>query len=69
MGADPKGAIMVGDSETDIAAAVDAGVPAVAVSYGYCHGPLDELPYDVLIDRIAELPAALVEIRKSRAPL
>ncbi len=67
MGADPKSAIMVGDSETDIAAAVDAGVPAVAVSYGYCHVPLDELPCDILIDSIAELPRALARISEDRA--
>jgi phosphoglycolate phosphatase len=67
MGADPKSAVMVGDSETDIAAAVDAGLPAVAVSYGYCHVPLDELPCDVLIDSMADLPRALAEITKVRA--
>lgn len=66
MDADPKSAVMVGDSETDIAAAVDAGVPAVAVSYGYCHVPLDDLPCDILIDTMAELPAALEKISKDR---
>jgi phosphoglycolate phosphatase len=67
MGARPDNAVMVGDSETDIAAAVDAGLPAVAVSYGYCHVPLDELPADILIDSIAELPDALAKISEEKA--
>ncbi|MBT3765565.1 MAG: phosphoglycolate phosphatase [Rhodospirillaceae bacterium] len=67
MGADPKSAVMVGDSETDIAAAVDAGLPAIAVSYGYCHVPLDELPCDILIDNMSELPRALAEISKGQS--
>jgi phosphoglycolate phosphatase len=66
MGVSPENAVMVGDSETDIAAAVDAGVPAVAVSYGYCHVPLEELPCDILINSMAELPDALIEISKGK---
>ena len=66
MGVSPENAVMVGDSETDIAAAVDAGVPAVAVSYGYCHVPLEELPCDILINSMAELPGALIEISKGK---
>jgi phosphoglycolate phosphatase len=67
MGVEPKHAVMVGDSETDIAAAIDAGLPAVAVSYGYCHVPLNELPCDILIDSMADLPDALAKISKDRA--
>ena len=32
-------AIMVGDSENDILAAHDAGLPSICVSFGYCHMP------------------------------
>ncbi len=55
-------AVMVGDSETDIAAAIDAGVRSVAVTYGYAHVPYDDMGADVLIDRFADLAGALEKI-------
>lgn len=51
-------ALLVGDSISDIGAARNAGVPSVAVSFGYCDGPVEALGADVLIDHFAELPAA-----------
>ncbi len=59
MGVTVKSAAFVGDSETDIAAARDAGVVSVAVSYGYCHIPLAELPADAVIDHFPDLLQAL----------
>jgi phosphoglycolate phosphatase len=59
-------AVFVGDSETDMAAAVDAGVAAVAVSYGYCHAPVESLPADVIVESFAELPLALDRLARSR---
>ena len=53
-------AVMVGDSETDMAAARDAGLPFVAVSYGYSHVPVAELNAETVIDHFADLPAALM---------
>lgn len=50
LGADPAFAIMVGDSENDILAAQDAGVPTICVSFGYCHIPFEELKPTALID-------------------
>jgi phosphoglycolate phosphatase len=35
LGRDPKAALMFGDSETDIRTAQNAGVPVIAVSFGY----------------------------------
>jgi phosphoglycolate phosphatase len=35
LGVDPVHAIMVGDSETDIRTAQNAGVPVLAVTFGY----------------------------------
>jgi phosphoglycolate phosphatase len=38
LGVDPKQAIMLGDSITDVMAARGAGMPIICVSYGYNHG-------------------------------
>ncbi len=37
-GVEPAQALMVGDSANDMLAAARAGVPSIAVSYGYAHG-------------------------------
>ena len=50
---------MVGDSTYDVGAARNAGVPVVAVSFGYADVPVDELGGDVLIDHYRELVSAL----------
>ena len=53
-------AIMVGDSDADVGAAKAAGVPAVAVSFGYSQVPATQLGADAVIDHFDEL-AALAE--------
>jgi phosphoglycolate phosphatase len=40
-GGDPSRAVMVGDSETDLATAKAAGVPAILVRFGYATSPLN----------------------------
>ncbi|CAO3374319.1 HAD-IA family hydrolase [Azospirillum argentinense] len=52
-------AAMVGDNRNDVAAARAAGVPVVAMTYGYPRMPVQELGADILLDRIADLPDAL----------
>lgn len=52
-------AIMIGDSPADVGAARNAGMPVVAVSYGYRKVAAAELGADALIDRFDELPGAL----------
>lgn len=52
-------AAMVGDSRTDVVAARNADIPAVAVSYGYAQVPPYELGADAVVDRFDELPEAL----------
>lgn len=52
-------AVMVGDNANDVAVARAAGVPVVAVSYGYPRMAPQALGADVLIDRMTDLPAAL----------
>lgn len=52
-------AVMVGDSATDIATAQAAGIPSVAVSFGYTETPAAELGADRLIHHFADLDSAL----------
>lgn len=52
-------AAMIGDNAHDVAAAHAAGLPAIAVAYGYPRMPLADLGADLVIDRFADLPAAL----------
>lgn len=59
MGSTAKGALFVGDSETDVLAANDAGIPVVCVTYGYCHVPFAELDTLALIDTFGELRGVL----------
>jgi phosphoglycolate phosphatase len=49
-------ALMVGDSRSDVGAAKAAGVPVIAVSFGYSDVPTAELGADAVIDSFAELP-------------
>ena len=50
LGVGTQAAAMIGDSESDIDAARDAGVASVAVTFGYAHVPPHELGADALID-------------------
>ena len=50
---------MVGDGLNDVKAARGAGMPVVAVSYGYPRMPVADLGADLVIDGFADLPAAL----------
>ncbi|NUB25418.1 HAD-IA family hydrolase [Azospirillum brasilense] len=52
-------AAMVGDNRNDVKAARAAGLPVVAMTYGYPRMPVQELGADILLDRIADLPDAL----------
>lgn len=61
-GGDPRRSIMVGDSVTDIAAAKNAGVPVVAVDFGYTDKPVAELGPDRVISHFAQLPAAVADL-------
>jgi phosphoglycolate phosphatase len=57
LSADSANAIAVGDSVTDVRAARNAGLPVIAVSFGYNHGqPIAAAGPDAVIDRLADLP-------------
>jgi phosphoglycolate phosphatase len=53
---------MVGDSGTDIATARAAGIPVVAVDFGYSETPIQKLGADRLIGHYDQLAAAIAEV-------
>ncbi len=63
MGHDGGPAAMIGDTVTDVTAARDAGLPVVAVSFGYGATPAAEIGADAVIDHFDELDAALASLR------
>jgi phosphoglycolate phosphatase len=58
-------AAFVGDSIYDIMAARNAGVPNIAVSFGFLLQPVEALGADIVIDRYDELIPALERLGKS----
>jgi phosphoglycolate phosphatase len=54
--------VMVGDSATDVAAARNAGMPVVAVTFGYCERPADQLGADAVIGHFDQLLATLARL-------
>lgn len=63
LGSARSDAIMVGDSETDTAAAQNAAIACICVSFGYRRVGLDELGADLVIDHYREFPAALAKLQ------
>jgi phosphoglycolate phosphatase len=61
-GGDPRRAIMVGDSETDILTARGAGIPVIAVDFGYSERPVSTFDPDRVISDFAQLPDAVTAI-------
>ncbi len=62
-GGDPAQAMMIGDSGTDIDTARAAGVPVIAVDFGYTETPGALLNPDRLISQFDDLPAAVEALR------
>jgi|SRR5262245_29508495 phosphoglycolate phosphatase len=52
-------AVMVGDSEVDIATAAAAGVPSIGVTFGYTSVPVRDLGPTAVIDHYGEFMGAL----------
>lgn len=62
-------AVMVGDSQTDIAAARAARIPVIAVDFGYTDVPVRELGPDIAISHFGDLPdAAAALLNLATAP-
>ena len=55
-------AVMVGDSISDIASARAAGIPVIAVDYGYTETPVSELNPDRVISALGDLPDTVFEL-------
>ncbi len=55
-------AVMVGDSEVDLATARAAGVPCILVSYGYSPTPVEDLGADAVVDSFGEIPEKIFEL-------
>lgn len=62
LGATSATTVMVGDSSNDVVTARGAGVPVIAVTYGYSRVPVQDLGADVLVERFDEIPSAIVEL-------
>ncbi|MGV8841381.1 MAG: HAD-IA family hydrolase, partial [Bauldia sp.] len=61
-GGDPARAVMVGDSETDIATAKNAGIPVVAVDFGYTTVHVREYRPERIISHFRDLPDAVASL-------
>jgi phosphoglycolate phosphatase len=61
-GGSPPHSIMIGDSATDIRTARAAGIPVIAVDFGYSEHPVSEYGPDLIISHFAQLPAAIAAI-------
>lgn len=59
-GGDPSAAVMVGDSINDILAARNAGIPSIAVTFGYSDVPVATLDPNHVVEHYSELTAELV---------
>ncbi|MEO8302387.1 MAG: HAD-IA family hydrolase [Rhizomicrobium sp.] len=57
------GAVMIGDSITDLNTARAACVPCILMSYGFTPVPAAELGADIVLDEFAQLPGALRQLR------
>jgi phosphoglycolate phosphatase len=58
-GGDPARVVMVGDSYSDVAAAKAAGIPVIAVSFGYPDRPVREFGPDLVVDHFDDLYEAV----------
>ena len=54
--------VMIGDSNTDIRTARAAGVPVIAVDFGYSERPIAEYGPDRIINHFSQLPVSIAAI-------
>ena len=55
-------AVMIGDSATDIRTARAAGIPVIAVDFGYSEKPVAEFAPDCVISHFKELPGEIASL-------
>jgi phosphoglycolate phosphatase len=63
-GGDARRAVMVGDSNVDIATAKAAHVPVIAVSFGYTDTPIETFAPDAVIDHYRDLAPAIAALAR-----
>jgi phosphoglycolate phosphatase len=61
-GGDVGDAVMIGDSAADVAVARAAGVPVIAVDFGYSDVPAPLLEADLVIGHFEQLPGAVASL-------
>ena len=61
-GAAPGDAVMIGDSATDIRTARAAGIPVIAVDFGYSEKPVAEFAPDRVISHFKQLPGEIASL-------
>jgi phosphoglycolate phosphatase len=59
--------VMVGDAGPDLGVARRAGIPVIAVGFGYTDVPIADLKPDRLISHLRELPAAVEVLMRQRS--
>lgn len=58
--------VMIGDSETDVAAARAAGAPVAIVRFGYAGAPVETLGADAIIERFSQTPEIVRQLLAGR---
>lgn len=66
-GGDATQVIMIGDTAADIGAARAAGCRSIAITHGYSRVPAPELGADAIVDSLAEVPAAITSLIRTRS--
>ena len=69
LGVAPQQSLYVGDSETDVQTARNAGVPVVLVPFGYSRHPVAELGADRLVGHFSKLPETINELFSSMSTI
>jgi phosphoglycolate phosphatase len=65
-GGDPQRAVMIGDSRTDIVTAKAAGLPVIAVDFGYTDAPVITWAPDRIISSFEDLADAVAPLIAAR---
>ncbi len=63
-GGDPADSVFVGDTAVDVATARAASVPVIACGFGFADLPASELGADAVIERFADLEAAIARVAR-----
>jgi phosphoglycolate phosphatase len=66
LGASRDESVMIGDSENDYIAGSRAGVAVILMRYGYLRVPPETLAPNAWLDRLADIPSTLDELKEGR---